>query len=385
MKTGAGISGGAHVALIGLAIFAGDLFGADPVALPAPIAEVTLMTGTEFEAATSAAPEFNADLPPAPEAPNAGEERADIQVAEADAAPVTQEAPDDPDLPVQGEDVTPPEDQPVTANIAEVGDQPAAPLAPEDDIIVAQTEETDVIAPVAETPILQAPAPSPAAASPSIDTSSPEPPPQEVEPEPEPEVAETPPEPEPQPEPEVAEEPQPEEQEVVKLNDPSIPAPTLAPPPPTRPRELAEAAEAKRLARERATPAPEDQGATQQAETSQGGGTTQTVGRLSFRDRDSLRVGIKGFFNPPRGLQNEGQLAVKIQIQLSQDGRITGGPRRVAPSGALSRELRALETAGVRALKKSEAAGVFRKLPSDKYAQWRVINVTFTPREIQFL
>ncbi|MEO1611530.1 MAG: hypothetical protein AAFU55_04125, partial [Pseudomonadota bacterium] len=168
MRTGAGISGGAHVALIGLAIFGADFFGADPVALPAPIAEVTLMTGTEFEAATSAAPEFNADLPPAPEAPNAGEERADVQIAETDAAPVTQDAPDDPDLPVQGEDVTPPRDQPVRANIADVGDQPVAPLAPEDDVIVAQTEETDVIAPVAETQTVQAPAPSPAAVSPSI-------------------------------------------------------------------------------------------------------------------------------------------------------------------------------------------------------------------------
>lgn len=382
MKAGAGISGGAHVALIGLMVFGGDLFSAPPAALPVPIAEVTLMTGTEFEAATSAAPTFNADLPPAPEAPEPGEERADIEIAETDAAPVTQSAPDNPDLPVQGEDVVPLQEPTATANIAEVGDQPAAPLAPEDDIIVAATEDTDIIAPVAETPIAQAPAPSPSAAAPAIDTSSPEPPPTEVEPEPE--VAEAPPEPVEQPEPEPVQEPEPaEEQEVVKLNDPSIPAPTLAPPPPTRPRVLAEAAEATRLARQKAQA--EEQGARQQAETASGGGTTQTVGRLSFRDRDSLRVGIKGFFSPPRGLANEDTLVVKIQIGVSRDGKITSGPRRVAPTGGISRELRALETAGVRALKKSEAAGVFRKLPKDKYAQWRVINVTFTPREIRFL
>ena len=74
-----------------------------------------------------------------------------------------------------------------------------------------------------------------------------------------------------------------------------------------------------------------------------------------------------------------------LRIEVSRDGKITAGPKRTKPSGSVSREIRSLEIAGVRALKKSEAAGVFRKLPKDKYARWRVINVTFTPREIRFL
>ena len=145
---------------------------------------------------------------------------------------------------------------------------------------------------------------------------------------------------------------------------------------------MAEAAEARRKERERQRPA--ETGATQQAESNTSSGTTRTAGKLSFRDKESLRVGIRGFFNPPRGLQNEDQIAVKVRIELSQDGRITAGPTRRAPSRPDAAH-RAVEMAGIRALKKAEAAGVFRRLPKDKYARWRVIDVTFTPREIVFL
>ena len=78
MKTGASISGGAHVVLIGLAIFAGDWF-AGSEAQPIPIAEVELMTGAEFEAAQSVAPVFDPDLPSAPQAPEPAETRADVR------------------------------------------------------------------------------------------------------------------------------------------------------------------------------------------------------------------------------------------------------------------------------------------------------------------
>ena len=63
---------------------------------------------------------------------------------------------------------------------------------------------------------------------------------------------------------------------------------------------------------------------------------------------------------------------------------LTAGPTRRAPSRPDAAH-RAVEMAGIRALKKAEAAGVFRRLPKDKYARWRVIDVTFTPREIVFL
>ena len=147
-----------------------------------------------------------------------------------------------------------------------VGD-PAAPLAPDGDIIIASSETSPDIAPIADTPLISAPAPSSRPRAPEVDTSSPEsePEPEVVdvappEPAPAPEAEVTPPKPQPEPEQQVAAaptvatpeaptspqidtsspepEPEPEEppaeEEVSTQNDPDIPAPKVAPPPPRK-------------------------------------------------------------------------------------------------------------------------------------------------------
>ncbi|MEM7268538.1 MAG: hypothetical protein AAF401_04715 [Pseudomonadota bacterium] len=426
MKTGASVSGVMHAVAIGALIIGGELF-AEREARAINIAEVELMTGTEFDAALSVAPDYNPDLPAAPRAPEEGE-RADVEVAKTDAALAALTPPEDPDAPEPGEAVKPLEEvAPAAASIVDVGDRPAAPLAPEGDALISAEESPDEFAPIAErattpspsprpspqapevetttpeeapepevrevadqtapeviedtpapTPSTDAveiarapetPAPSPSATTPQIDTSSPSPPP--VEPVVE-DVAEETPEPE-----------EPVEEEVVTLNDPSIPAPKLAPPPRSKPKDIAEAKKAERLAK--AAEQAKEQGATQRAQAATSTGSSRTVGRLSSRDKDNLRVGIKSFFNPPTGLANANQLAVKIRIALTREGKIQGKPEVRSPSGRLDPQHSALMRAGMRALQKSAAAGVFRKLPADKYDRWRLIDVTFTPREIQFL
>lgn len=383
MKPGVGISGGAHVALIGLAIFSGALFSGDETP-PMNIAEVSLMTGTEFEAAMSAAPKFDPKLPPAPDTPDPGEERADVKIAEEDSAPSTADIPTPQDAPAKGKSVQrPPEEAPV-AHIADVGTRTAGPAAPEAETLVAASEPSNDVAPVAEA--VAAPAPAPRPAAPKVEESTPEPPP----PPKAAEAAEKPkPEPEKKPEPKPAEkvaeadplpvEDTPEEKPAEEVT----PAPKLSPPPPTKPKAVAEAAKAER--EERAAKQPETTGATKKAEAPKGSGSTRTVGQLSSRDKDSLRVGIKGFFSPPSGLSNADQLAVKLSIEVSESGKITAGPKVISPSGRLDAQHDALMRAGIRALKRAEAAGVFAKLPRDKYERWRLMNVTFTPREVQFL
>lgn len=407
MKIGASISGGAHVVLIGLAIFAGDLF-ADDHSTPVPIAEVELMTGAEFEAAQSVAPEFDADLPSAPKAPEPAETRADVNVADENAAPDRAVIAEEPTAPSPGDEVEPLESAPSPdVSVAEIGEQPSAPPAPEGDVLIAAPPTADGTARVAAAEAAPAPAPAPRPSRPSTEASTPDttpaPPPEPdvapaPEPAPAPEVVETtePPEPpKPEPEPEVAaappepevepapvEPPEPEaEPEVTKLNDPDETAPALAPAPPRKPKDVADAKKAERLA---AAAEAAKTGATEQAETSQGGGTSQTVGRLSFRDKDALRLGIKGNFNPPQGMANANQLAVVIRVQLSAAGKIVGRPelrRPSSPNGAES----ALARAGILALLKSDAKGVFKRLPKDKHARWRTIDVTFTPKELQVL
>ena len=412
MKAGAGISGTAHVGLIALAIFGGELFAReDPT--PLNFAEVELMSGAEFEAAQSSSPEFNADLPSAPQLQEAAEDVADIKQAELN-TPSTLDAPDAPDAPETGEAVQPLEEPPSQVEIADVGDQPAAPLAPDGDIIIASNETSPDIAPIADTPEITSPAPSSRPRAPEVDTSSPESEPEpevaEVappEPAPAPEAEVTPPKPEPEPEvaaaptvtapttptspqidtssptPEPEPEEPPAEEEVVAQNDPDVPAPKVAPPPPRKPSNIAEAKKAERLARE-AAKKPET-GATQTAEAPKSTGTSQTVGKVSFRDREALRVGIKSHFSPPPGLQNADQLAVTIRVELTQAGKIVGKPEVRRPTGRLDGQHSALMRAGMRALGKSAASGVFARLPKDKYARWRLIDVTFTPKELRIL
>ena len=412
MKAGAGISGTAHVALIAFAIFGGELFAReDPT--PLSFAEVELMSGAEFEAAQSTSPEFNADLPSAPKLLESAEDVADVKQAELD-TPSTLDAPAAPDAPETGEAVQPLEEPPTQVEIADVGDQPAAPLAPDGDIIIAANETSPDIAPIADTPLVSTPAPSSRPLAPEIDTSAPE-----SEPEPEvvevaprepalaPEEEVTPPKPEPEqqvataptvrtpvaptmpqidtsspaPEPEPVKPPA--EEEVASANDPDLPAPKVAPPPPRKPSNIAAAKRAERLTRE-AAKKPET-GATKTAEAPKSTGTSKTVGKVSFRDREALRVGIKSYFSPPQGLQNADGLAVTIRVQLSEAGKIVGKPEVRRPKGRLNAQQNALKSAGMRALVKSAARGVFSKLPKDKYARWRLIDVTFTPKEIRFL
>ena len=64
---------------------------------------------------------------------------------------------------------------------------------------------------------------------------------------------------------------------------------------------------------------------------------------------------------------------------------VTGKPEVRRPTGRLDGQHSALMRAGMRALGKSAASGVFARLPKDKYARWRLIDVTFTPKELRIL
>lgn len=412
MKAGAGISGTAHVALIAIAIFGGELFARED-AIPLRFAEVELMSGAEFEAAQSSSPEFNADLPSSPQLLEAAEDVADVKQSELN-TPSTLDAPDSPDAPETGEAVQPLEEPPAQVEIADVGNQPAAPLAPDGDIIIASNETSPDIAPIADTPLTSSPAPSSRPRAPEVDTSAPEsePEPEVVdvappEPAPAPEAEVTPPKPEPEqvvaaapavttpktptspqidtssPEPEPEPVEPPAEEEVVTDNVPEVPAPKVTPPPPRKPSNVAEAKKAERLARE-AAKKPES-GATKTAEAPRSTGTSKTAGKVSFRDREALRVGIKSYFSPPQGLRNADDLAVTIRVELSEAGKIIGKPVVRRPSGRLDAQHNALMRAGTRALVKSAASGVFARLPKDKFASWRLIDVTFTPKELRIL
>lgn len=396
MRTGATISGGAHAALIGAMLVSGA-FLSEPERRLTPLAEVTLMSGAEFQAAFSAAPEFDAEKPASPATPVLGEDYADVQVAPEDAAPTRPEVAGDVSLPEPSADVDPLAEPAAPAHLATVGDRLAGPLAPDGDRLIAASDAPAIAAPVnaptappppdprPATPAMAEPEPQAPAAPPQTEIAAPAPRPEDKAPDPAPKeeqvAAFTPPAP--QSRPERAAAPAIDTSSPEPPEETAEPAPEAAPPPPRQTAEAEVAREAEREARPAAKP--EKTGAQKQAEATRSTGTTRSTAPLSDVEIGALTVGIKDHFTTNSDVLNADELVVVLQINVGEDGRIVGKPRLLSPLPPLDRAHQALASDGARALLKAEQAGVFAKLPKDKYDRWRLIDVTFTPREIKFL
>jgi hypothetical protein len=199
-------------------------------------------------------------------------------------------------------------------------------------------------------------------------------------PPPEPEPVATP---EPQPEPEKpTQEPQPEATAEAQPEAPLAAAPQEARLPVARPAELAAASQAS-SAPAPAPAAPKPEEAPKPAEAPkppkpEGGSTSQFASQVTTGEKDALRLGIKQFF-VYNGNRADRSLRVTIAIHLDQSAKIVKGPELLTASGGDPATQDLLFRSGRAALLKAQNAGVFAKLPPDKYEGWRLIHVTFTP------
>lgn len=383
MRRGAAISGSVHAALLALAIFGADLF-ADSDTRPFVLTEIDLIDGSDFDAAVSTAPvvpnEGPAELSqPSEEQGVPGDVSRPVETATAP-EPLPRTNPTDPQ-PDRPEVAVPPPPREIPT------EAPAPSIAeiPSPDPLQNQAAEPE--SPVSTEPV------QPIASAPPVPQTKPSPPPVqeppvETKPEPEPVVAETP-EPaevEPKPEPEQPAKPEPEAVVEAQPEAPEGAAPREARLPIAKPADLAAAARAAS-----ATEQPEQQAAKPAEEPAQakpatapsGGSSARFANAVSRGEKDALRLGIKRYFTY-NGNRADPTLAVVIEIQLDQSGRMTGSPRQIGAQGGDAGAQRALFQAGRRALIQAETAGVFGKLPAAKYEGWRLIHVTFTPEEIGF-
>lgn len=280
--------------------------------------------------------------------------------------------------------------------IAVVG-LPAPKLAPVD---VAQPVPIEIVEIDEFTRITRAPEPE---APPAPPEPEPEPEPQEApEPEPEPVVEPTPPapatppaeptspppapepEPVPAPEPEPAPvpepEPEPEPQEKVNVAPPTPPAPKLRPTPPRRPkRDQKPAFDPGRIAAlldklpEERQPTPPPQPAPSQQAPQQSRIGAQTS--LSISELDALRQQISACWSPPVGATNAADLVVTLMIWLNPDGSLARAPQVKGGAFALSSYQRAAQDAALRAVRRCAPY----RLPVNKYASWREIELRFDP------
>ncbi|MEM7743818.1 MAG: hypothetical protein AAF409_08915 [Pseudomonadota bacterium] len=383
MRTGATVSGAMHAALVAAALIGFDWF-AETDTVPFTVTEIEMIDGQDFEAALSTAPIVQstgpADLaPPAegqsvPEAPDTPEDTAapdEVPVlSEADAPaprperPVIQRTP--PPTPIPSE--------PELPSIAEIPSpdpldrQATAPESP------ASTEPVRPLQTMTPPSPSEKPTPPPPQDEPEPVVEEPEPQPQTPDPE---AVAER------QPEPEPVEEPEPIQEAEAQPEAPEGPAPVEAALPVAKPAKVAAAARAAAEA-EQAQRRQEQPEQEQQPQPSQqaGGSQSEFAAKLSRGERNALRLGIKKYY-VYNGDRSDRDLQVIIRVRLNPDGTINGKPEQRRAEGGSSASQRALFQAGRRALIRAAGAGEFKRLPSDKYQRWKVLNFRFSVDDIR--
>ena len=106
------------------------------------------------------------------------------------------------------------------------------------------------------------------------------------------------------------------------------------------------------------------------------GQSTGTEVTMSLNEIDALRARIAQCWNPPPGGLGADAIVVKLRLQLNEDGSLVGYPT-VANSGS-SPFFQAAADSAVRAVYQCQPYS----LPSEKYAVWRDMILTFDPRQM---
>jgi len=99
---------------------------------------------------------------------------------------------------------------------------------------------------------------------------------------------------------------------------------------------------------------------------------------LTGREKGALVLAVQKCWAPPIGVQNASDLKVTLLVKLNAQGKITGKPTLVSPSGSPQGVVKQAYEAGRRALLRCAPYD----LPKDKYEQWRDIEVTFNPQKM---
>lgn len=251
---------------------------------------------------------------------------------------------------------------------------------------IAQPLPIEIIEIDEYTRITRAPEPE---AEPAPPAPEPEPEPQEApEPEPQPVAEPTPPAdptpppptPEPEPAPTPEPDPEPEPEEIVNVAPPTPPAPKVRPTPPAPRQPERPAFDPGRIAAlldkmpEERKPQPTPAPSPQVPDQSRVGAQTS----LSISEVDALRQQISACWSPPVGATNAADLIVSLNIWLNPDGSLARAPEIARGGFALSSFQRAAQDAALRAVRRCAPY----RMPVDKYASWREIEVRFDPSQM---
>ncbi|MFQ5621827.1 MAG: hypothetical protein ACE5FS_00370 [Paracoccaceae bacterium] len=401
MRTGASISAAAHLALILLVIFGGPIIE-HRKQKRLQIADVTLISAAEFDAAASRAPRLpstdagnltepgaddNAVAIPVPEntpeleasagaqAPSR-EDAPDLSavarapgIASSPATTVTEAAPaitpaDAPETPA--DTALSPVDGPALPEALAMNEPPAPSDAPRVDATAAPKPPADAL---------------------RADTAQPEIAPEEIALKP---LDERPPLAPPEATTEISPEP--------VENPPSSASPLRSRRPRARPASVtAKARAARETPAEEvaidtprpATPEPEPEPAVPQDPSPQPPATPTpsqpalaSGPPLTGGEIDGLRLSIKKCWSVPAGLRNAEELEVVVAVTLSREGKVVGNAVRwIEPADQSDPRFKSAFRAARRAILRCQPYD----MPGEKYAQWKELEVVFNPKGMKGL
>jgi hypothetical protein len=102
-----------------------------------------------------------------------------------------------------------------------------------------------------------------------------------------------------------------------------------------------------------------------------------TSANLSEGERAAFKAHLKTCWKLPEGMTPAQTTRVVLRIYLKTDGRLAGEPLLIEASA--SREGPVLLKAAIRTLKECQP---YAFLPAEKYRDWKVLDLTFSPRDM---
>ncbi|WP_026792631.1 hypothetical protein [Pleomorphomonas oryzae] len=101
---------------------------------------------------------------------------------------------------------------------------------------------------------------------------------------------------------------------------------------------------------------------------------TGPVAEMSQSELDALTAAVTACFNPPVGAEGVDQMVVPLRVTFTIDGDLAAPPEiKAVPAGPAGQ---AVAEAAVRAVQR---CAPYPFLPKDKFDNWQVVNMNFTP------
>jgi hypothetical protein len=106
----------------------------------------------------------------------------------------------------------------------------------------------------------------------------------------------------------------------------------------------------------------------------------ESAANLSQTDVATFQARVQECWNPPAGLADARQLVVVLRVSLKPNGALAAEPTMLAASA--SPDGPALMQTAMRALRQCQPYGF---LPAEKYKEWKVLDLSFSPAGLSVL